>query len=133
MASSNNNNNSQQQQPPATVLFGKQLNPTGSAHLAYAMSGISAFGGLMGYAKARSTQSLLAGLLFGGGFGWSGYMIQTNEEVRGYRFALVNSVLLSGVMGIRVAKGKLMPALPLAVAGAGSAAYHWMKYSEWAE
>jgi uncharacterized membrane protein (UPF0136 family) len=121
-------------QPPASrALFGKALNPTGSAHLAYGMSGLTALGGLMGYAKARSTQSLLAGLLFGGGFAWSGYMVQTNEEVRGYRFAAVNSVLLSGVMGLRAAKGKVMPALPLAVAGAASAAYYGNKYMEWAE
>ncbi len=54
--------------------------------------------------------------------------------MRGFRFAVVNSLLLSTIMGWRAAKtGKMMPALPLAGLGAASAVYHGMKYKEWTE
>ncbi len=72
--------------------------------------------------------------MFGGGFGLSGYFIQSGEEVRGFRFAALNSVLLSVVMGARFLRTrKPMPALPLALAGAASGVYHGMKYQEWTE
>ena len=110
------------------------LQPTGSAHMALTMSALCLVGGIGGYSAARSTQSLLAGLLFGGGFGASSYWISTTEQERGFRFATLNSVLLSGVMGMRYARTrKNMPALPLSLLGALSAAYHGVKWREWAE
>ena len=105
---------------------------TGSAHLAFTMSALTLGGGVAGYATARSMQSLFAGLLFGGGFGCSGYLINEGEQVRGFRLATVNSLLLSGLMGLRYARTrKVMPALPLTVLGIASAYYHGNKYIEW--
>ena len=49
--------------PPPLAL------PTGSAHLALTMSALCLGGGAAAFATARSTQSLLAGGLFGSGFG----------------------------------------------------------------
>lgn len=72
--------------------------------------------------------------VFGGGFGYSAYMISTDQQARGFRFAAVNSALLAAVMGARFYRtGKPMPALPLAVAGLASLGYHGYKYSEWAD
>ena len=86
------------------------------------------------FATARSTQSLLAGGLFGSGFGAAAYWIQGDEQARGYRFATLNSVLLAGVMGARyVRTRKTLPALPLAVLGGASGVYHALKWREWAE
>jgi uncharacterized membrane protein (UPF0136 family) len=105
---------------------------TGGAHLSLTMSALTLVGGVAGYASARSTQSLFAGLLFGGGFGYSAYLIQNEEQVRGFRLATVNSVLLSGIMALRYARTrKAMPALPLTALGIASAYYHGNKYIEW--
>ena len=74
-----------------------------------------------------------AGVLFGAGFGYAGYLIQQQPE-RGFRFGTTVSLLLVGVMGYRFYKtGKFMPAGGLASLGAASAAYHLMKYKEWTE
>jgi uncharacterized membrane protein (UPF0136 family) len=114
--------------PPPLAL------PTGSAHLALTMSALCLGGGAAAFATARSTQSLLAGGLFGSGFGAAAYWIQGDEQARGYRFATLNSVLLAGVMGARyVRTRKTMPALPLAVLGGASGVYHALKWREWAE
>jgi len=105
---------------------------TGSAHLAGTMSLLTLLGGIGGYVSAKSTQSLFAGLLFGSGFGASAYFIQNEEQVRGFRLATVNSVLLSGIMTVRyIRTRKIMPALPLTALGLASAYYHGNKYLEW--
>ena len=41
--------------------------PTGSSHLSYTLSALTAAGGVMGYYRSRSLRSLAAGLLFGAG------------------------------------------------------------------
>ena len=108
--------------------------PTGSAHAALTMSALCLVGGGAAYATARSTQSLLAGALFGSGFGAAAYWIKGDEQARGFRFAALNSALLSGVMAVRYARSrKAMPAVPLALLGAASGAYHFAKWREWAE
>lgn len=114
--------------PPPLAL------PTGGAHLALSMSLLCLGGGAAGYAAARSTQSLLTGGLFGGGFGLAAWWISGEEQARGFRFAALNSVLLAGVMGTRYARTRrAMPALPLAIAGGASAVYHGYKWREWAD
>jgi len=108
--------------------------PTGGAHLAMTMSALCLGGGLAAYASARSMQSLLAGGLFGGGFGAASYWIAGDEQARGFRFATLNSALLAGVMGMRyVRTRRAMPAVPLTLLGIGSGAYHGYKWREWSD
>lgn len=88
----------------------------------------------MAYAKARSWQSLAAGIFFASAFGWSGYQIQAGNEVKGFRLGLITSVGLAAVMGQRFYKTrKPMPAGLLAALGAGSSFYHFQKYNAWSE
>jgi uncharacterized membrane protein (UPF0136 family) len=64
---------------------------------------VASFGGLMGFIKKGSKPSLAAGLLFGGIYGYSGYLVNSNEEV-GHDIASVSSVVLGGIMGSRAIK-----------------------------
>ncbi|XP_054153859.1 transmembrane protein 14C-like [Oppia nitens] len=68
-----------------------------------------AIGGLMGYLKAKSTYSLIAGLVFGGVLGFGAY--QTSVNPRNYYLTLGTSVVLGALMGYRALNsGKFMPA-----------------------
>jgi uncharacterized membrane protein (UPF0136 family) len=62
-------------------------------------------GGLMGYRKARSTPSLMAGLSFGIALVVSGFYVWHGERM-GLKAALALSSALLIVMGIRFAKTK---------------------------
>ena len=89
-----------------------------------------------GSREARSSSSSLTspspGLLFGGGFGYAGYLINEDPE-RGFRFGTTVSALMSASMGYRwYTTRKFMPSGLLAVLGGGSLAYHGMKWNEWA-
>jgi len=67
-------------------------------------------GGLMGYRKARSVPSLMAGLVFGLALVVSGFYMWHGERV-GLKVACGLAVALLVIMGIRFAKGrKFMPA-----------------------
>lgn len=77
--------------------------------------------------------ALYAGVLFGVGFGYAGWLINQQPE-RGYRFATTVSVLMAGVMGYRFyTTGKVMPAGVMAGLGGASAAYHFLKLKEWTD
>ena len=119
--------------PSSTASSPLLARPTGSAHAALTMSALCAAGGAAAFfSPARSTQSLLAGLLFGSGFGAAAFWIQSGEAERGFRFATLNSALLAGVMGARLWRTrKPMPALPLTLLGAASGVYHGLKWREW--
>ncbi|CAG8558103.1 5755_t:CDS:2, partial [Ambispora gerdemannii] len=68
-----------------------------------------AVGGIIGYLKAGSTPSLVAGLSFGGAAGYAAYRVSLNPKNSG--LALIVSSALLVVMGVRFAKsGKFMPA-----------------------
>lgn len=62
---------------------------------------ISSIGGIIGYVKKGSKPSLVAGLICGGIYAYSGYLINTNNE-HGHDIAAVTSIILSAVMGARV-------------------------------
>jgi uncharacterized membrane protein (UPF0136 family) len=64
---------------------------------------ISSIGGVIGYAKKGSKASLVAGVICGGVYAFSGYLINSNNE-QGHDIAAVTSVLLAAVMGARVFK-----------------------------
>jgi uncharacterized membrane protein (UPF0136 family) len=72
-------------------------------------------GGLLGYWKARSAPSLIAGLAFGLGLLVSGYY-QAHGERMGLLVGLGLAAALLVIMGMRFAKGrKFMPAGFIAV------------------
>ncbi len=58
---------------------------------------------MVGYLKKGSKASLIAGLVCGGLYGVSGYLINSNNE-QGHDIAAVTSVVLAAVMGSRVIK-----------------------------
>lgn len=64
---------------------------------------ISSIGGVIGYVKKGSKPSLIAGVVCGGIYAFSGYLINSNNE-QGHDIAAVTSVLLAAVMGARVIK-----------------------------
>merc|ERR1712029_512003 len=66
-------------------------------------------GGVVGYLKAGSKPSLIAGLIFGGLLGVGTYMTSVNPS--NYYLTLGTSTVLAGVMGTRfVRSGKFLPA-----------------------
>ncbi|KAG9303663.1 hypothetical protein G9A89_018560 [Geosiphon pyriformis] len=80
----------------------------------YAYSLIVGIGGIIGFVKAGSTPSLLAGLTFGGLAAYAAHRVSTNPKNVG--LALIVSCLLLTVMGVRFARsGKFMPAGLVAV------------------
>lgn len=105
---------------------------TGGSHLAFTMAALTLVRGVAAYAPAGAMQPLIAGLLYSGGFGLSGYLIHEGEQVLGFKLATVNSLLLGWLAGLRfVRTKKVMPALPFSVLGFASAYYHGNKYIEW--
>lgn len=66
-------------------------------------------GGIMGYVKAGSAPSLLAGLAFGSLLGYGAY--QTSIDEKNYYFSFAVSTVLGMLMGYRFYNsGKFMPA-----------------------
>eukprot|EP01112_Ceratiomyxa_fruticulosa_P008268 TRINITY_DN2137_c0_g1_i2.p1 TRINITY_DN2137_c0_g1~~TRINITY_DN2137_c0_g1_i2.p1 ORF type:complete len:112 (+),score=21.25 TRINITY_DN2137_c0_g1_i2:150-485(+) len=95
-----------------------------SHHASYSMAALLAAGGVMGYAKARSRPSLIAGLAFGALYAFSGYLIDTGYHLTGHELAGGLSVVLAGVMGLRAYRtGKLMPAGAITVVALASTVY----------
>ena len=104
----------------------------GSAHLSFTMAGLCAGGGVVGYVRARSVPSVVAGFGCGALFLGSGLLIKQGDNVKGHGLALMTSVALVGALGPRALKtGKMMPAGAVAMLGAVSAAYHAKKTIEW--
>jgi len=86
----------------------------------------------MGFVKAGSARSLVAGTLLSGGFFWAGSCISSDQQLRGFRFATAISVILTGAMGARFLKTRrVVPNGLLAVAGLAGTAYHGSKWQEW--
>jgi len=96
------------------------------AYPTYGVAAVVALMGVRGYTATRSVPSLVAGLVFGGALGASGYLIQDpNMRETGRALALGTSLVLGGVMGVRLLRtGKVYPAGVLATVGLGSAAWH---------
>ncbi|KPP64887.1 transmembrane protein 14C-like [Scleropages formosus] len=77
--------------------------------LAYGYSALVACGGILGYIKAGSIASLVAGLLFGGLAGFGSYQMSHNPK--NVWVFLGASGTLAGVMGFRFLNSwKFMPA-----------------------
>ncbi|XP_077991727.1 transmembrane protein 14C-like [Glandiceps talaboti] len=77
--------------------------------LGYGYSAVVTLGGVIGYVKAGSTMSLVAGLLFGGISFYGAHQVSQNP--RNFYLALSTATILAIIMGMRFSKsGKFMPA-----------------------
>uniref|UniRef100_A0A6J0TYT3 Transmembrane protein 14C n=1 Tax=Pogona vitticeps TaxID=103695 RepID=A0A6J0TYT3_9SAUR len=77
--------------------------------LDYSYAALVASGGIVGYAKAGSVPSLVAGLAFGGLAGLGAY--QQSQDPKNVWLSLIASGTLTGVMGMRFYNSKkFMPA-----------------------
>lgn len=100
-------------------------------HLALTLGFLTAAGGAMGYARKGSVPSLAAGLVFGGIYGYSGYLLHENRD-NGLELALGASavMLVTGIArGIPSRFRKPVP-LTLTLLGAVGSAYYYKKYKE---
>ncbi|XP_037069191.1 transmembrane protein 14C-like [Pollicipes pollicipes] len=76
---------------------------------AYCFAAIVAAGGVMGYARAGSLMSLVAGLGFGAALGVGAQ--QVSDDPSNLHLSLAVSAILLAVMGARFRRsGKMMPA-----------------------
>lgn len=104
----------------------------GSSHLNLGLGVLCAAGGVVGYLKAQSVPSLVAGVGVGALYGASAYLINHGAPDTGHALALAGSSLLAGVMGWRFYNtGKFMPAGLLTAAGAVGAWYNLNQYRKW--
>ncbi len=71
--------------------------------------------------------------VFAGAFAVAGYRVDHGEPVEGFRLGTASSLALAAGMGMRFVKTRQpMPSGALAALGAASAAYHVMKWQEFA-
>eukprot|EP01134_Creolimax_fragrantissima_P004101 CFRG4101T1 len=95
------------------------------------MAVLMAGGGLVGFLKKRSVPSLIAGFTFAGLYGYSSYLISTNEEI-GHDLAAAASTILTLSMSRRALKsGKFMPAGMVATLGLAAGAYNGYKAADY--
>eukprot|EP01133_Synstelium_polycarpum_P015068 gene15068-17834_t len=91
------------------------------------MGAITLMGGVMGYYKAKSLPSLIAGSAFAVLYTASGLLIERDPQ-QGHALSTVVSTALAFAMGKRAIKTqKIMPGGIVATAGALSAVYNGKK------
>lgn len=106
--------------------------PPGSAHINFTLGGLAIAGGAMGFAKKRSTPSLIAGVACGSLLVGSGVLISKNESFRGHALASGVNGIMAAAMAKRYASSrKFMPAGLVAVLGSVGFAYNVRKTLEW--
>ncbi|CAG99314.1 hypothetical protein KDRO_F07810 [Kluyveromyces lactis] len=100
-------------------------------HPSFALAALATIGGTMGYIRKGSVPSLVAGLTFGGIYGYAGYLLKNNAD-NGLEIALgASSVML--VTGIaRGIPGRFKKPVPvvLTVLGGLGTWYYYKKYKE---
>jgi uncharacterized membrane protein (UPF0136 family) len=106
----------------------------GDARAAAALAIVVAGLGAVGYARKRSTRSLVGGLAFGGLYGVSAYFLQEGDRERGLRFGGLSSGALALAMGYRAVRYRApFPAAVLAAVGVAAGGYFGWRYSSVAE
>ncbi|SCU91180.1 LADA_0F08548g1_1 [Lachancea dasiensis] len=100
-------------------------------HPAYTLAALTTLGGTMGFLRKGSKPSLVAGLVFGGVYGYAGYLLSKNAD-NGLELALGASslMLVTGLArGIPSRFSKPVPLVLTVLGGLGSA-YYGKKYKE---
>ncbi|CAG8624557.1 6432_t:CDS:2 [Paraglomus occultum] len=102
-----------------------------SHHPSYTMAAICTTGGILGYAKARSVPSIIAGVGIGAAYAISGYCIKEGKDY-GQGGALATSIVLAGSMLPRAIKGGSKP-IPwtLSILSIGTGLYYAKKIYEY--
>ncbi|KAH8556076.1 transmembrane proteins 14C-domain-containing protein [Umbelopsis sp. PMI_123] len=103
-----------------------------SHHTALTMAALCAVGGVAGFAKTRSTPSLVAGLGVASLYGGAAYLLKENKDY-GAETAAVASLVLAGAMGPRAVKSGFRKPVPVAltIASLAAGAYYANKVLEY--
>jgi uncharacterized membrane protein (UPF0136 family) len=102
----------------------------GSAHLNFTMAGLVGIGGVVGFVKAKSVPSLVAGIGVASLFGASGWLIKEGQNTNGHGLASVTSVALVAGMLPRALQSRPVPVL-VSLLGVGSLIYNAKKTMDW--
>mgnify|MGYP006091764155 CR=1 FL=1 len=103
----------------------------GSAHMNFTLAGLISTGGLVGYMKAGSMPSLLAGVTVGAMYASSGFLIKNGQNTYGHAVATAASLaLVGGMLPRAAAKGGAMPKI-VTVLGLVSGIYNAKKLNDW--
>ncbi|EGW34168.1 uncharacterized protein SPAPADRAFT_59605 [Spathaspora passalidarum NRRL Y-27907] len=103
----------------------------GMDHPAFTLAGLTAIGGIMGYARKGSVPSLVAGITFSALYGTAGYLLKQNADY-GLELALGTSavLLVAGLArSIPTSFKKPLPVVLVALGGA-STAYYAKRYND---
>ncbi|KAI0178111.1 hypothetical protein LQW54_002729 [Pestalotiopsis sp. IQ-011] len=96
-------------------------------HPSFTLAGLLAVGGTMGYARTKSTPSLVAGLGLGASYAVAGYLIKENKDY-GTELALGNSIALLGSAVPRIIKTGGRAPVPIALGACGAlATFYYQK------
>lgn len=100
-------------------------------HPAFTLGFLTATGGIIGYARKGSVPSLVAGLVFGGVYGYAGYLLHHNRD-NGLEIALGASLfmLVTGIARGAPSRFKKPVPLTLTLLGSLGSAYYYKKYKE---
>ncbi|OZJ01640.1 hypothetical protein BZG36_05294 [Bifiguratus adelaidae] len=90
------------------------------------MAAICSAGGIAGYARTRSTPSLIAGLGVGALYGTAGYLIKENREY-GHETAVAASAILAGSMVPRAVRTRKPIPIILSVGATLAGAFYVKK------
>ena len=107
--------------------------PAGSTHVTYTCAALSALGGVMGYARARSLRSLAAGGVFGASYFVAAQFIGRGDAERGLRYGALTSAALAASMGWRLSRGAraVGPVGVLFSTGVAAGAWHGLQLARW--